>query len=62
MWLANADLTALFTAAVTADSIAWPAPGIVVNGMSNNRGMDWDIATTSRLLGYRPMHDLYAEL
>lgn len=55
MWLANADLAALFLAAVSAEPASWPAPGIVVNGMSDNRGMAWDLATTSRLLGYRPM-------
>lgn len=62
MWLANADLGALFTAAVAADPSAWPGPAIVVNGMSANRDMDWDIATTRQLIGYRPEHDLYAEL
>ena len=62
MWLANADLGALSTAAVTADPSAWPTPAIVVNGMSANRDMDWDIATTRRLIGYRPQHDIYADL
>jgi hypothetical protein len=62
MWLANHDLASLFIAALTADAAEWPAPGIVVNGMSNNRNMPWDIATTGRLLGYRPAHDLYAEI
>ncbi len=62
MWLSNADLEALFLAAVSADPAGWPAPGIVVNGMSANRDMDWNIAEATRLLGYRPRHDLYAEL
>ena len=62
MWLANTDLTALFLATVTADPSRWAAPGIVVNGMSNNRGMDWDIETTSDLLRYRPQRNFYAEL
>ena len=62
MWLANDDLGALFLAAASADPATWPTPGIVVNGVSANRGMDWDIEEPTRLLGYRPRHDLYAEL
>jgi nucleoside-diphosphate-sugar epimerase len=62
MWLSNVDLAAVFLAAVIADPAGWPAPGIVVNGMSGNRDMDWDVATTTRLLGYRPTSDLYAEI
>ena len=62
MWLANEDLQSVFLAAIAADATGWPSPGIVVNGMSANRGMDWDIATTERLIGYRAKHDLYAEL
>ena len=41
MWLSNRDLAAIFLAAVTADAAAWPAPGVVVNGTSANRGTDW---------------------
>lgn len=62
MWLANDDLEGLVLAAVAADASGWPTPGIVVNAMSANRGMDWDIAATERLLGYRCRHDLYAEI
>lgn len=62
MWLSNPDLAALFLASVLADPAGWPAPGIVVNGMSANRDMDWDLAATVELLGYAPGSDLYAEL
>ena len=62
MWLSNQDLATLFLAAVAADPAGWPAPGIVVNGMSANRDMDWDIEATRRLLGYRPSDDLFAAL
>ncbi|WP_233441344.1 hypothetical protein [Ralstonia solanacearum] len=34
MWLSNDDLRRLFIAAVTADPARWPAPAIVVNGVS----------------------------
>lgn len=57
MWLANADLAALILAAISADPAPWPTPGIVVNGVSDNRDMAWDVATTTRLLGYRPMQE-----
>lgn len=62
MWLSNRDFVALFERAVLASPDAWPAPGIVVNGMSANAGMPWDIATTRRLLGYEPKDDVWAEL
>ena len=62
MWLSNADLAAIFVAAVSADPAAWPVPGIVVNGMSGNAGMGWDIGSTERLLGYRPGSDMQREL
>ncbi len=62
MWLANADLEAIFLAAIHADPASWPTPAIVVNGMSGNRAMDWDIETARQWLGYVPAHDLYVEL
>lgn len=62
MWLSNGDLGRVFEAAVTADAARWPTPGIVVNGMSANEGMDWDIAQTEMLLGYRAEQNMYAEL
>ncbi|PVE23625.1 NAD-dependent dehydratase [Microvirga sp. KLBC 81] len=62
MWLSNDDLGRLFEAAVTADASRWPAPGIVVNGMSANEGMDWDIKQTEQLLGYKAQQNIYAEL
>jgi nucleoside-diphosphate-sugar epimerase len=52
MWLSNRDFTAVMECAIRADSGGWPAPGIVVNGMSANTGAVWDIATTRRLIGY----------
>jgi len=62
MWLSNDDLRRLFIAAVTADPARWPAPAIVVNGVSNNRGMDWGLDTGRSLIGYDPRDDLYARL
>lgn len=58
MWLSNRDFVALFERAVLADPETWPGPAIVVNGMSANAGMPWDIETTRRLLGYVPQDDV----
>ena len=43
--------------AILADSIAWPAPAIVVNGTSANTGSVWSLAATRRLVGYQPQDD-----
>jgi nucleoside-diphosphate-sugar epimerase len=62
MWLSNRDFLALFERAVLAPAEGWPEPGIVVNGMSANQGMPWDIETTRRLIGYEPRDDVWSEL
>ncbi|MEE1613506.1 NAD-dependent epimerase/dehydratase family protein [Microvirga sp. CF3016] len=59
MWLSNRDFTAVMERALLADTEAWPQPGIVVNGMSANRGMPWDVETTRRLIGYEPQDDIW---
>ncbi len=58
MWLSNADLVRLFECAVEAD--LGDRAGVVVNGMSNNRGTRWDLAATAELIGYRPEDDAFA--
>jgi nucleoside-diphosphate-sugar epimerase len=62
MWLSNRDFGAVMERALVADPAGWPAPGIVVNGMSANRGMAWDIEGARRLIGYEPQDDLYAHV
>ena len=62
MWLSNADLGALFAAAVTADATAWPARGIIVNGTSRNRNTHWDLTSAQTLIGYAPRDDIYAHV
>ncbi|WP_027133123.1 NAD-dependent epimerase/dehydratase family protein [Geminicoccus roseus] len=62
MWLSNRDFTGLVQAAILADASAWPAPGIVVNAMSSNTGAPWDLEPTERLLGYRPVDDVWQVL
>ena len=59
MWLSNADLGALFTAAVTADAGSWPRRHIIVNGVSRNRDTVWELASAETLIGYTPRDDLY---
>jgi nucleoside-diphosphate-sugar epimerase len=59
MWLSNRDFLGLIERALLADSSGWPAPGIVVNGMSANRGMPWDIGMTRRMIGYEPQDDVW---
>jgi len=60
MWLSNRDFAHLFDRAVNADAGAWPAPAIVVNGMSDNTGMAWSLDETRRYLGYQPSDDVNA--
>ena len=55
MWLSNRDYCHLMECCLTAD------PGLrfaVVNGMSANTGMRWDLSETRRLLGYEPQDDV----
>ena len=58
MWLSNRDFVHLFERAVNADAGAWPAPAILVNGMSDNTGMAWSLDETRRYLGYQPLDDV----
>lgn len=55
MWLSNRDLCQLLERCLTADL---PPGGTIVNGMSANTGMCWDLEETRRLLGYVPQDDV----
>jgi nucleoside-diphosphate-sugar epimerase len=55
MWLSNRDYCQLMTRCIEADPSIHFA---VVNGMSNNTGMRWDLAYTRQLLGYEPQDDI----
>jgi hypothetical protein len=55
MWLSNRDYCHLMERCLVA---ALPARFVVVNGMSANTGMPWDIEQTCRLLGYEPQDDV----
>jgi uronate dehydrogenase len=55
MWLSNRDYCQLMEKCITAD----PSPRFaVVNGMSANTGMRWDIEHTRRAVGYEPLDDV----
>ena len=62
MWLSNRDFCELFGAALRADAAGWPAQALVLNAMSNNAGMPWDLTATRRYLGYAPQDDAWALL
>ncbi|GAC1466148.1 MAG: hypothetical protein NVSMB9_06400 [Isosphaeraceae bacterium] len=59
MWLSNNDLVRLFECAIEAELD--DRLFVVANGMSNNRGMRWDLGTAAELLGFYPEDDAYAE-
>jgi nucleoside-diphosphate-sugar epimerase len=50
MWLSNRDLCQAMERAVLAENV----PCAVLNLMSDNPGMRWDIETTKRTIGYAP--------
>ncbi len=50
MWLSNCDLCQAMERAVLAEGVGFA----VLNLMSNNPGMRWDIETTKRTIGYAP--------
>jgi NAD+ dependent glucose-6-phosphate dehydrogenase len=55
MWLSNDDMIQLFECAVEAD--LGDREFLVVNGMSNNSGMRWDLGPATEWLGFQPEDD-----
>jgi uronate dehydrogenase len=55
MWLSNRDYCQLMERCIEADPSIHFA---VVNGMSANTGMRWDIDHTRQLIGYEPLDDI----
>jgi hypothetical protein len=58
MWLSNDDTVQLFEASIEAD--LGDCRFLVLNGMSNNEGMRWDLGPTVEWLDYQPEDDAYA--
>lgn len=59
MWLSNRDFTHLFERALLTDGSSWPDGYVLVNGMSNNRGMKWSLDATRQYLGYQPQDNVH---
>lgn len=60
MWLSNGDLVRLFDCAVEAE--IEDRSFVLVNGMSRNHGMRWDLSEAAEILGYMPEDDAYAHV
>lgn len=60
MWLSNRDFCQVFTLALEADAAGWPARAVILNAMSANAGMPWDLRPTRRYLGYAPQDDAWS--
>jgi uronate dehydrogenase len=55
MWLSDRDFCQLMERCLLAEL---PDKFVIVNGMSANTGMPWDLESTTRILGYRPQDDV----
>lgn len=55
MWLSDRDFLHLMDCCLTAEL---REPFVVVNGMSNNFGMRWDLTGATQALGYHPLDDI----
>lgn len=55
MWLSNRDYAQLMQRCLEAEL---PERFVIVNGMSANAGMRWDLETARRVLGYEPADDV----
>jgi uronate dehydrogenase len=55
MWLSDRDFCHLMDRCLAAEL---PEKFVIVNGMSNNTAMPWDLESTCRILGYQPRDDV----
>jgi hypothetical protein len=55
MWLSNRDYCQLMDRCLTA---TLPSKFAILNGMSANTGMLWDLEDTRRLVGFEPQDDV----
>src|SRR5437588_763486 len=59
MWLSNRDYCQLIERCIEVGNLA---SFVILNGMSANSGMRWDIETTRRLVGYEPQDGVEVEV
>jgi len=50
LWLSNRDLVQVFQKSIEAKSLKFK----ILYAMSNNQGMNWDLETTMKTVGYKP--------
>ena len=62
MWLSNEDFDQLLFASILASSESWPAPSVIINGVSANDGSFWSLDAGRALIGYAPQDNLYAAI
>jgi NAD+ dependent glucose-6-phosphate dehydrogenase len=55
MWLSDRDYCQLMECCIVANV---PAGFHVINGMSSNTGMRWDLSSARELIGYKPLDDI----
>jgi len=60
MWLSNRDFGQLLEQALIVDGSTWEYGFTLVNGMSDNQGMKWDLEKARNVLGYDPQDDVFA--
>jgi NAD+ dependent glucose-6-phosphate dehydrogenase len=58
MWLSDRDFLHLMDCCLTAEL---PKPFVIVNGMSNNTGMRWDLTGTEEAIRYQPQDNVERE-
>ena len=54
MWLSNDDFARIVERAILADASGWSSPAVVINAMSTNKDMVWNLDEARRHLGYIP--------
>ena len=54
MWLSNGDFVRIVERAILTDASSWSTPAVVINAMSANKDMVWNLDEARAYLGYAP--------
>jgi len=57
MWLSNADCCQIFEKTIEAELPEGTPKHVIINGMSRNSGMRWDLSDSEKYFGYAPVDD-----